>query len=343
MRVDSDQVKLESQPFSQRRKRALVVGAIGIFAGAGVLNLVEAAIPGGPSLSLLPGASAFAFAALLWGFGRKLPLGALFCLGPIGTALVALAVGTTDAPGDGAILYLWPVLWEAYFFGRRGAITIVGCVALFHGIALLELPSQEAYFDRWLDVVVSAALVATVVELLASRNRGLVEELVAEARMDNLTGLLNRRGFVERASAELARSRRDTSWLGVASFDLDHFKAINDRFGHEVGDQVLVRVADLFKAEMRGSDVLARMGGEEFVALLPGDRIEEAEALAERVRVRLEETADPHVPTVTVSAGVVSAVAPADLDELLRSADHALYEAKFSGRNRTITRSGSVA
>ncbi len=316
----------------------MVVSAAGIFFGSAVLNLVEFAIPGGPPLSVVPGLSALVVALLLWLYGERLPDAALFCLGPIGIALVALALATTDGPGDGAVLYAWPVLWEAYFFGRRGAIVIVACVALFHGLAVLHLPGADSYFDRWLDVVASAALVATVVELLATRNRRLVEELVDEARMDNLTGLLNRRGFAERAGAELARSSREESWLGVASFDLDHFKQINDHYGHEVGDRVLARVARLVEAEMRESDVLARMGGEEFVALLPGDRAAEAAAVAERVRGRLEALDDPLVPRITISAGVVSALAPADLDALLRDADRALYEAKASGRNRTVTR-----
>lgn len=323
-----------TDPYS--RKPAMVVGAAGIFVAAGVLNLVESLVPGGPGLSLLPGALALAFAVLLLLFGRRAPGFVLAGLGPLGAALIGLAVATTNGPGDGAILYIWPVLWQSYFFGRRGAIGIVAWVALVQAAALLYLPAADAYFDRWLDVVVSVAVVAVVVELLSARNRRLVETLVAEARRDKLTGLLNRRGFIERADAELARARREASWLGVASFDLDHFKAVNDRFGHEIGDQVLVKVAELFRAEMRESDVLARMGGEEFVALLPGDRIEDAAALAERVRARLERDHDPALPEVTVSAGVVAAVAPEDLDRLLRDADRALYEAKVTGRNRTV-------
>ncbi len=314
----------------------MVIGAAGIFAGSAVLNLVEALFPGGASLSLLPGACALALAVALLAFGKRVPTSVLAGLGPLGAALIGVAVATTHGPGDGAVLYVWPVLWQSYFFGRRGALGIVLWVGVVQAAALLLLGSGEAHFDRWLDVVVSVGVVATVVELLSARNRRLVEELVAEARRDKLTGLLNRRGFVERATAELARSRRETTWLGVASFDLDHFKAINDEFGHEVGDRVLVKVAELFREEVRDSDVLARMGGEEFVALLPGEGPDDAAALAERVRSRLAVLEDPMLPGVTVSAGVVSVVAPADLDGLLRDADRALYEAKFSGRNRTV-------
>jgi diguanylate cyclase (GGDEF)-like protein len=318
------------------RKRQMAISAAGIFAGCMVLNLIEAAIPSGPSLSLLPGIGALGFAVVLWAIGDRLPLAALACLGPVGAALIALAVGTTDGPTDGAILYIWPVLWEAYWFGRRGAIAIVACVALFHGLALLHLSAYDGYFDRWIDVVASVGLAAAAVDLLAARNRRLVAALVAEARLDKLTGLLNRRGFIERADVELSRAQRQTSRLAIASFDLDHFKQVNDRFGHEVGDLVLTRVARLLRAEMREADVLARMGGEEFVALLPGERADEAATLAERVRERLAAEDDRELPAVTVTAGVASMLAPSSLDELLRVADQALYEAKFAGRDRIV-------
>lgn len=314
----------------------MVLSAAAIFAGAGALNLIEASLPGGPTLSLDPGLAAIAFALLVYLVGARIPIPVLAMLGPAGATMVAFAVATTHGPGDGAILYILPVLWESYFFGRRGALLIVAWVAVAHGLAVISMPPGEGYFDRWLDVVAVAAVVAAVVELLSMRNRRLLAQLAAEAKVDNLTGLLNRRGFAERAAAEIARARRELGWIGVASFDLDHFKAVNDEYGHDVGDQVLVRVAKLFREELRDSDVLARMGGEEFIALLPGERLEDVETMAERIRHAVQVSAHPGGPTVTVSAGVAAAVAPESIDNLLRSADRALYEAKFSGRNRTM-------
>ncbi|HYH54229.1 MAG TPA: diguanylate cyclase [Solirubrobacterales bacterium] len=320
----------------------MVSSAALIFVGAAALNLIEVAVPGGPPLSLLPGVASLGLAAVLYFCGRRFPVAAMALLGPIGAALIAYALATTPGVSDGAVLYLWPVLWEAYFFGRRGAIGIVVWVALVHGVALATMVNG-GNFDRWLDVVVVAAVVAAVVELLSARNRQLLEELAAEAQVDNLTGLLNRRGFAERGRVELARAKREVDWLGVASFDLDHFKAVNDEFGHDVGDQVLVRAAELFQGQMRDTDVLARVGGEEFVALLPGDGIAAAEALAERVRTALAESEHPSLPRVTVSIGVASAVAPDRLEEILKGADRALYEAKAGGRNRTVAQVGSTA
>lgn len=313
----------------------MVSSAALIFIGAGALNLIEAAVPGGPALSLVPGVSALAFAGLLYWFGGQLPIWALASVGPAGAALIAYAIATTNGVGDGAVLYLWPVLWESYFFGRRGAIAIVLWVGVVHGIALLSM-SSGGYFDRWLDVVFVAAVVAAVVELLSMRNLKLLEQLAEEAKVDNLTGLLNRRGFAERGGIELSRAQRELGWLGVASFDIDYFKAVNDEFGHDVGDQVLIHAAGLFRAEMRETDVLARMGGEEFIALLPGDSVAEATKTAERVRTALAEADDPALPKVTVSVGVAAAVAPAQLEEVLKGADRALYQAKSVGRNRTV-------
>ena len=253
-----------------------------IYAGAGLLSLVESRIPGGPHLAPLPGLVALGFAVLIFRFAARLPWGALAALGPIGAALIADALATTHGPTDGAVLYVWPVLWEAYFFGRRGAIGIVFWVGLVHGVALISMPPGVGYFDRWLDVMVSTALVATVVELLSMRSRRLLESLAREARVDNLTGLLNRRGFGERAAVELARSQRQRSWLGLVSFDLDHFKVVNDEWGHGVGDRVLAATARGLDSQGRGGDLLAGMGGEEFGVLLPGAEVAEAEALAER-------------------------------------------------------------
>jgi diguanylate cyclase (GGDEF)-like protein len=320
-----------------RASRSLAVkSAAAIYAGSGVLSLIEAATPGGPAIDPVTGVAAIFIALVIAVFGERLPFAALAALGPLGAAMIAFALATSDGPGDAAILYIWPVLWEAYFFGRRGAIGIVVWVGVVHGIAILSMSSGFGYWDRWQDVVVSVAGVAAVVELLAMRNRRLVTRLALEARTDNLTGILNRRGFGERAEIELARSHRERSWLGLVSFDLDKFKVVNDEWGHEVGDRVLVLTAELLGRELREVDVLARMGGEEFVVLLPGSDLLDTEALAERLRQAIWAARHPELPAVTISAGVTAARPPADVEQLLKAADRALYVAKGGGRNRTI-------
>jgi diguanylate cyclase (GGDEF)-like protein len=175
-----------------------------------------------------------------------------------------------------------------------------------------------------------------VVHWLSERNRRLVKRLEAEARVDQLTGILNRRGFLEQAPLEPERAAHDGSWLAAVTFDIDHFKSVNDDYGHETGDRVLANLGAILRAETRTIDVVGRVGGEEFVALLGGSDTSRALAYAERVRWRFAEFDDPGLPPVTVSAGVAAAIAPEALDALLSEADAALYAAKNAGRDRAV-------
>jgi diguanylate cyclase (GGDEF)-like protein len=227
-------------------------------------------------------------------------------------------------------------VWSTFFFGRRGAVTIVGCIGAAHAVTLLVLPAASSYPGRWVDVMVSASVVAGVVLTLVNRNDRLLTRLAEEARTDALTGLLNRRGFDGRAALKLAHARRNGSSLAIVSFDLDYFKRVNDEWGHEVGDRVLHRIAARLSAQTRDVDIAARFGGEEFVVLLPGGSSADAEAFAERVR-RAFAVEDPDgLPTVRVSVGILAALAPESIDAMVQGADFALYAAKRAGRDRTI-------
>jgi diguanylate cyclase (GGDEF)-like protein len=164
----------------------------------------------------------------------------------------------------------------------------------------------------------------------------LLARLAGEARTDPLTGLLNRRGFDEHASRELAHLGRDGHSMALAIFDLDHFKHINDQWGHIVGDRVLVHMARLLTSESRAIDVAARLGGEEFAVLMPGGHQAGATGFAERVRRALATADCSDVPEVRVSAGITVTVDPLDVQTMLERADQALYAAKRGGRNRTV-------
>jgi len=159
------------------------------------------------------------------------------------------------------------------------------------------------------------------------------------ASTDELTGILNRRGFFAGAQQLLARQAKTHEPVSVLMFDLDHFKSVNDRFGHAVGDETLSLFAATAARSLRASDVVARFGGEEFVAILPG-ALAEARTVAERVRAAFEATAGSIAGcpvAATVSVGAASAGAGADVATLLTAADRALYEAKANGRNRVVT------
>ncbi len=268
--------------------------------------------------------------------GARIPRRALALLGPLGVVLIAYALSTSPGPGDGAVLYALPVFWTTFFFGRRGAATILVCVGVGHAITLLALPAADSYPGRWLDVMVSVTGVALVVLVLERRNELLMARLAGEARTDPLTGLLNRRGFDEHASRELAHLGRDGRSIALVIFDLDHFKHINDQWGHMVGDRVLAHMARLLSSESRVIDVAARLGGEEFAVLMPGGHQVGATAFAERVRHALAAADCCDVPEVRVSAGITVAVDPLDVQTMLEHADRALYAAKRGGRNRTV-------
>jgi predicted signal transduction protein with EAL and GGDEF domain len=128
-----------------------------------------------------------------------------------------------------------------YLYASLGIALVIAVVIFFRsGAVLLSLSGAESTMDRWIDVVVAVLVVAGVVRVLAARNERLVDKLVDEARVDPLTGLLNRRGLEERMQAEIARAAREGTPLGAVVFDLDHFKDVNDTHGHELGDRVLV-------------------------------------------------------------------------------------------------------
>lgn len=320
----------------------MVLSAAVMFGAGTLIDLVESLVPGGQDFSLLPGLGSLIFVTLLLTLGRRLPRMLVGALGPVGVALIAAALATTTTSGDGAVLYMWPVLWQAYFFGRRGTVLIIASVAVAHGLALLVMAHGD--LDRWIDVMSAVSVVGAVVELLARRNRRLLEQISAEARVDELTALLNRRGFYEGAERELARARRERTAIGVAAIDLDHFKRVNDEFGHAAGDRVLVALADCLRANLRGSDLAARLGGEEFVALLPGADVEQTCEFTARVRAALRRAAaDGGLAPVTISAGVVAAGEPVSIQLLLKRADTALYAAKSRGRDRTVVAAAPAA
>lgn len=172
------------------------------------------------------------------------------------------------------------------------------------------------------------------------RRLDLERQLEAASNADPLTGVSNRRHFMPRVAEALQGAQRQARALAVAMIDLDHFKHINDAHGHAAGDDVIRAFAELCRQGLRGQDVVARMGGEEFALLLPGLGEADALPLAERLRRRAQELGvrGPQGEAIrfTVSIGVASLSPGDDAGSLLARADAALYEAKASGRNRVV-------
>jgi diguanylate cyclase (GGDEF)-like protein len=165
-------------------------------------------------------------------------------------------------------------------------------------------------------------------------------ELLTEvSHTDHLTGLYNRRYLMDVLEREFSRARRNGGFLSLLIIDIDRFKDINDRYGHQGGDLVLAEAASVFRDQLRSYDIAVRFGGDEFVAVLPGTAPSEAMSVAERVRKAIEESRFPGDMTqirLTFSIGV--AVHPADgietVADFIREADCSLYRAKGQGRNR---------
>lgn len=168
------------------------------------------------------------------------------------------------------------------------------------------------------------------------------EMLTQLSNTDPLTQLFNRRYMMDMLNREMQRTIRKGSPLSLVMMDIDHFKQVNDRFGHQNGDLVLVAVASLARKDLRSYDFAARYGGEEFVLTLPETSHEEALHVAERLRLEVEKQAfsgDLRELRTTISMGVATCPAPGitSADELIKEADDALYRAKEGGRNRVVS------
>ncbi len=166
------------------------------------------------------------------------------------------------------------------------------------------------------------------------------EEMERLATIDGMTGIYNRRHFLILADREWERARRYNRPLSFLMVDIDHFKSINDKFGHEAGDRIIVHLAQIAGRCKRASDVLARIGGEEFALLLPETPLSRAKTMAERLRqsvLKKPLTEAPSPIRASISIGVAAASeAMESLSDLMRAADQALYRAKRAGRNQTV-------
>jgi diguanylate cyclase (GGDEF)-like protein len=230
----------------------------------------------------------------------------------------------------------WPAIFMLF---AHGALYLLRTPL---GAMLPWSPSGNQVFDSvWLTVLSFEALLFTIAIafiLLAMAKERTEHRHKTAALVDPLTGIANRRAFLQEGETQLKRQITDPRPTAVMLLDLDNFKSINDRFGHAVGDRVLQIFAEVASAGMRRTDLVGRLGGEEFAALLPDTTRERAVAVAERIRAVFAETTrevDGRPVAATVSIGVVlSHDAVLDLSALLAQADHALYCAKEKGRNR---------
>jgi diguanylate cyclase (GGDEF)-like protein len=334
---------------------AYLIGGLSVAAWS-FEGLVAPALPVGIAHALL-----FVACGMIWNaarvfHGRPVKLGALIA----GAATWLFACTFTDfAPWPAARIGLSAVIVAGYTLataaelarerrkslrGRWPALFVpmlYGAVFLFpiSLVSLLPANVAAALAPGWV------ALFVLVMTLYAVGTAFIVLVVATERTMrmhrdaavtDELTGLLNRRGVLQAAQALIARQAQKGQSVGALMFDLDHFKSINDRFGHAIGDQALHLFAVTASASTRATDIVGRFGGEEFVALLPGT-IADAKLVAERIRKAFEAvgvTVAGCDLNATVSIGAAAGQPGTDIVALLAAADAALFRAKANGRNR---------
>lgn len=353
----------ERQAQAQRsRELGLWAAAYGVFALGCILAMNRSLLPGvaGPALTnvvMLLGYSLVLQGALVLD-GRPLrPILVAGFLGAIGAIWLILGTGWASLLWNHAsafpIAVICALTARTLFHSRAAkglrsrpvAIIVFACHSLtyavrtfvvpivvwVHGESVLPIVAKLTMYEA---VLFTVAMPMSLIALVREEDRA---RLLANARTDFLTGLHNRQGFFELGPERLRQNGESCSHVLLA-FDLDHFKAINDTYGHEAGDQVLQLFAEMASETVPRGAVCARLGGEEFAILLPGTGQEEARRIAVEIAQRFTEAAahsDGLAIAATVSVGLAEAGAgEIDLAELLAAADRALYKAKLLGRNR---------
>jgi diguanylate cyclase (GGDEF)-like protein/putative nucleotidyltransferase with HDIG domain len=314
----------------------------GFFVFGGILALVSLLLPHAPEL-IAPGIAALGVSACLSGsvllaFPQIMPPQLLTGVLACGNLLISTGIYFSQSTASVyALLYVWVGFQAAYFLPRSHAVAHVLATGTTYAIALWSVPGADRG-QRWLLLFGVVAVIALMVTVLRERVDRLITRLADAARTDALTGLLNRRGFQELMEVETERALRSSRPLSIIVGDLDHFKHLNDRYGHAAGDLALRRFAEIASQASRRIDAVARIGGEEFALLLPDTEQHAAYLLAERLRRAVKEPAasgEGELPTV--SFGVASfPTHAADAPALMHAADQALYAAKAMGRDRSV-------
>lgn len=259
-------------------------------------------------------------------------------------------------PDDGlvgiSVEKLVPVRYREAHKGKRESFTMVGAMRKMGEMKYIpalcfdgeEVMTQISIGNLSSEGADSSYLMVTLLDRTEQVENEL--ELQRLAHTDSLTGLCNRRHFIELANNEISRSIRHRRPLAIVSFDLDHFKMINDTHGHSVGDDFLKQIGILCRKDLRDIDVVGRLGGEEFAALLPDTNAVKAQLVSERLRqsiaktVSLNNSGKPVSTTASFGVAVFNELGqewpPGDLAKLLIIADEALYQAKAAGRNQIV-------
>jgi diguanylate cyclase (GGDEF)-like protein len=264
-------------------------------------------------------------------------------VGIVGVSLIGLLDSVTGAFVSFALFYLLPVCVVVWFCGRPYGVT-VAVVAAVVGLVgdVVSSGSEHRLLLAWNATMRFGVFV--VVSIVLDRLRASHETNAALARADPLTGVANGRWFGEAATREISGARRYGRALSVAYVDLDRFKAVNDTLGHSTGDRLLCVVAETIASGIRPTDLVARMGGDEFAVLLPSTDAAGAANAMERIRTSVATRMREHGWPVTLSVGITELDDwSGTVDDLLAAADRRMYSSKRCGRDRIVWRDAETA
>ena len=236
-----------------------------------------------------------------------------------------------------AVVYLLPIFYAATRVNRTAGL---GMAVLSSVVGIGSDVLAGEHYSSWIVLgivfTLRTVLFLVFVEVIAALRHALEREKES-ARTDPLTDVSNRRHFIELTSGALAFARRYRRPMTIAYLDLDNFKQINDRFGHQRGDDVLRGIAATIRGRLRATDVVGRLGGDEFAVCLPETGAEAAALVLEKLRGDCNAALPEDCRDVTISMGMVTfAYPPATVDELLERPDTMLYAAKREGKNRMV-------
>jgi diguanylate cyclase (GGDEF)-like protein len=238
---------------------------------------------------------------------------------------------------------------RTFYFAILAVLTTIAALSLAWEFWLEDpvLPmlgfahEAEDEAERWEFVVTSVVFTAIALigptlmgTRMICRDRALQEEVMRLSQEDHLTGLLNRRRITQLLDNEFRRARRYDSTFSIILMDIDDFKAVNDRFGHQAGDMVLKKIADVIRKGLRATDLIGRWGGEEFLILSPETDVAGGISLAEKMRTLLEAADFDEIGGMTASFGVAAFNQGCDVEAIIGLANAGLYAAKNGGKNR---------
>lgn len=238
------------------------------------------------------------------------------------------------------ILWIYPTFILMFFVLTRKAANIIGIfsIILITGMAYYTDHSTQTTTRVFASMLLTVVFVNMIIKIIVELQNRLRDSSI----IDELTQAYNRRYLNDALENAIARLKRYDNNISLILLDIDHFKKINDTLGHSAGDHVLKELVQIIWGTIRTIDMIFRIGGEEFIILLPETTLSNATQVAEKLRLKIQEKPIVNTTKVTISAGVIQLDKSESIDELMKRVDELLYKAKNSGRNRICSGSGSA-